>query len=72
MYMGHPSKQRLSNTDTRELRIKIIEGINQTLVRTGHEPISPRDFDILYDMSLSELMETRKELSQQIKEESVH
>lgn len=50
----------------RELKIDLIYQINKTLVSRGKPPISPKDFDILYDLSVKDLVEVKQELIREL------
>jgi hypothetical protein len=50
----------------REAKIDLIYQINQTLVTRGKPSISPKDFDILYEMSIKELVSVKKELIREL------
>ena len=56
----------MSAATKREIRIDIISEINHILVARGKESISPKDFDILYEMSIKELLAVKKELIREL------
>lgn len=49
-----------------EIKIDLIHDINKVLVTRGKPSISPKDFDILYDMTIKELVEVKKELIREL------
>lgn len=48
------------------MKIDLIYQINRTLLSRGKPPISPKDFDILYDLSIKELVEVKQELIREL------
>ena len=46
----------------RDIKIDLIRQINQTLVTRGRPSLSTHDFDILYDLTIKELIEVKQEL----------
>ena len=48
-------------------KIRLIKEINTVLTLYGKEPVTPSDFDILYDMSLEELTLAKKELYKKLR-----
>lgn len=50
----------------REIKVDLIQEINKILTGRGKPPISPRDFDILYDMSVKELLSVKRELIKEL------
>lgn len=56
----------MSVISKREAKVELIYQINQILVTRGKPSISPKDFDILYDMSLKELVSVKKELIREL------
>ena len=43
-------------------KVKLIEIINRELVKAHREPLSVREFDILYDLELDELYHTTEQV----------
>ncbi len=48
-------------------KVRLIKLINQELVEANHEPLNNEDFDILYDLSIDELEQTRVEVRKHMK-----
>ena len=56
----------MSIMSKRDTKIELIYQINQILTNRDKPSISPKDFDILYDMSIKELLEVKKELLREL------
>jgi len=56
----------MSEKIKQEMKIDLIYQINRTLLSRGKPPISPKDFDILYDLSIKELVEVKQELIREL------
>lgn len=52
---------------SQDLKVKLIADINRTLLSYGKAQISPKDFDILYDLTINELIEAKKKLANELK-----
>ena len=46
----------------RDLKVEVIAEINDKLVAHGLQPLSPDNFDTLYDMDIDELYQARTEV----------
>lgn len=56
----------MSIATKQEIKIDLIYEINKVLVSRGKSPISPKDFDILYDMSIKELVGVKRDLIREL------
>lgn len=48
-------------------KIRLIRAINDELVGADHEPLSTDDFDVLYELTIDELEQTRTEVKKHMK-----
>ena len=48
-------------------KVRLIREINTALTLFGKQAISPEDFDILYDMSLEELTQAKREIHKKLR-----
>jgi hypothetical protein len=47
----------------REEKVKLIKDISRLLIIHDQPPMTTHDFDVLYDMRVSELISTRREIT---------
>ena len=51
----------------KNLKVKLIEDINKILLSHSKPALSPKDFDLLYDLTVNELIDAKKQLIKELR-----